>query len=309
MATSGKSRRRKSGSKGGWKSKQAKQQKRLKAALIGGALVIVVGMGAFWLLRPKMPDYEADPNAVTTEEEVVKVTDFIPATGEIRKDKLVQGFLAMNGGQDKILQMRSVRLDGKLLFGEADAPVDLFISKMKPDKARMKLELNNADLTVGVNGTEVWRMVEMPNRPTLYEYIEGDEALSFQRMGNFHTPFVNVVLGLSGEITGIERSEFEGMPAIKVDFTQEIGEPPATAYLDAETLLQVARIETDADGVLHQTRYENYEAHGGMMMPMRITVEQDGELRNQLTIERVSVNPGVLSGAFAPPPQLADTAE
>ena len=214
-------------------------------------------------------------------------------------EDVLHGVLEANGGEESFFKVTNARFRGEYISG--DNAIDFVLLKKRPNKSRYKFIHDQNAVETGYNGETAWRRWE-ENDFDKVELLAGEELLSARMESDFDGPMMgDQQEGFSRKLLGIERVD-------RVDyFVVEIQSPLARSlhYVDSRTFRQIktVSIRTDAEGneVTVTSRFQDMEKHAGIWVATRIVSElPDGKVE-ELRINEIEMNPGILDMVFEVP--------
>jgi hypothetical protein len=214
---------------------------------------------------------------------------------------LVAKNLAARGGAAAIAALKSVRLEGKLVF---PGGFELTYDEVRAGGAvRVDAALQGLALVQAFDGKGGgWRINPFEGRKDA-EPMSDDEARSFADTA----PMAGVLLAAGSDgstVTYLGREDFDGTNCYKLKVAQKDGDE-FVYLIDPDSMLEVKIIETrKLRGAVQvsETELGDYEAVGGVMFPMSIEAGPQGaSQRQRVIITKASANIDAPASLFAQP--------
>jgi hypothetical protein len=214
---------------------------------------------------------------------------------------LVARNLAARGGAAAIAALKSVRLEGKLVF---PGGFELTYDEVRAGGAvRVEAALQGLALVQAYDGKGGgWRINPFEGRKDA-EPMSDDETRSFADTA----PIAGVLLAAAGDgssVTYLGREDFDGTNCYKLRVAQKDGDE-FVYLIDPDSMLEVKIIETRRlRGAVQvsETELGDYEAVGGVMFPMSIEAGPQGaSQRQRVIIAKASANFDAPASLFAQP--------
>lgn len=219
------------------------------------------------------------------------------------QNQLLNAFLLKNLGGLDAEQLQSIRIVGEI--GGGDTSRQFTAIKKRPNLAYLKLYLDQgAELTYGMNGGRVWRRINAPGSSTTEEWAPEDAARDLQSMTYFFSPLINTALHRRDSVESIEFSDALGHETIAIRFFNEQAGVESVAHLDPEDLSLLVRFDHLTDGRVSRSDFSDFRVIEGFRFPFSIVNQFDGIERQSIKIDRMALNPGVISDFFEPPSGL-----
>ncbi|MEN9932334.1 MAG: hypothetical protein RIS17_907, partial [Pseudomonadota bacterium] len=183
--------------------------------------------------------------------------------------ELIERNRAARGGAAALGALKSVRLEGKLIF---PGGFELTYNEVRSGGAvRVEAALQGLTLTTAYDGKGgAWRINPFEGRKDA-ERMTDDEARSLADSASI----AGVLLSAAGEgaaVTYLGREDFDGTDCYKLKVAQKDGDE-FVYLIDPDSMLEVKVIETRSiRGAVqvNETELGDYEAVGGVMIPMSI---------------------------------------
>ncbi len=224
-----------------------------------------------------------------------------PAVRAQSVDELLAKHFEAQGGLEKIKQLQTVRMIGRMQVGPGlEAPITM--DKKRPAMDRMDFVFSGMTGTQAYDGQRGWQLMPFMGQKSA-EALSDDDSKEAAAQADFDGPLLDYkAKGHTVELAGKE--SVDGADAYKLKVTRKDG-AVEYYYLDAETYLVVKRegkqmsrgteIETE-------TALGNYKEVNGLLFPYSITMGAKGTDRKQtLTIDSIAVNVPMENAHFAMP--------
>lgn len=261
-------------------------------------VILVLGIaGAFFA-----PKFFAHDQIVPERIERPTVSS---ASDEVEVADLIEGYLNALGGRTAVEEVRSLRYEGQVNFGSEQNDFQILVSL--PDMGMLNTNPGEPDgLKYMRNGDIVWRLIEWADGARKVELVDAETAASLKWSLEVHNTFRRLALeGRHAELS-VGETEFMGKPCYELTKTMPDGSE-FRAILEKETLYLVKFEET----LRYEERkdkftivYDDHRMVSGVVEPFKTTLYKNGELNNEVELDSLRVNPGVVSSIFKVPDEL-----
>lgn len=214
-------------------------------------------------------------------------------------DEVVAKNLEARGGATRLRALRSLRLTGKLVLGQAGGMEGPTASLRAPGRARDEFTLQGLTQVDGWDGKEAWTLDPFQGRRDASR-VPPDEAKETVREGDLGGPLLDWrEKGHRVEYLGLE--DVDGTPAHKLRVALKDGDT-LLVYLDADWFLEI-RVVTEgrARGVerVREADLGSYAQVAGLWFPLSVEQGGKGQPRSvRVTWERVEVDVPVDDALF-----------
>lgn len=230
---------------------------------------------------------------------------FSSSGSEVIVPELLEAYLNAIGGRDALNKVRSVRYEGTVRFATTENDFQMLL--MLPDKGMLVTnpgESNNKKLML--NGDTAWQVVDRPDgtRKVLPLDEEGTQLLKWSL--RVHNTFRD--LALRSQYAGLNAREmqYKGKPAYELTKTMANG-AKFLAILDRETLYlrkTQESVRRSAGTDQFAVEYDDHRMVSGVVEPFRTKLYRNENLDNEVLIESIRTNTGVMSSLFTIPEEL-----
>jgi len=205
------------------------------------------------------------------------------------------------GGRARLAALVGLRVSGIVVLGQRRVRFTMMAAR--PNRVRLETEDGGRTLVNASNGVEPPWEFDTGKWPPRYRDMEESAARGFTADAEFDDPLVagparGFTLDYGGEV------EVDGRKLLRVLVTRKLTES-FSVLVDEETYFIVLRVEarTTAGGRKRQivTRYDDFRPVEGVLLPHRVTLEADGQVQQQMTMERIEANPEVTDETFTRP--------
>src|SRR5437868_6018902 len=138
--------------------------------------------------------------------------------------ELLAKYVEARGGAERLRSLESLRLTGKVSYGDADSRVemDLVSATRRPGVVRVERSLQGLTAVRAFDGQTAWRISPFDGRREP-ERLSADDAKSLARAADLDGPLVNPsAKGISLEYLGTE--DVDGTDAHKIRVTRPGGD-------------------------------------------------------------------------------------
>ena len=201
-------------------------------------------------------------------------------------DDIVAKNLEAKGGVQRLRETTSVRLTGVVTLQGQTGPT-LTVSK-RPNMRRNEITIGGQKLVQGYDGTTLW--MQTPGAPP-QELPSGPQADMMKRNFEFDSAFLD--WQKKGHKIELKEKVTEGGKELFHLILTQRDAPPLHYYLDAATGLEVKTVmEIDDPAVKGkmETRFSDYRAIEGRMVPFTMTQTLNGEQVAQMRLDKVEFN-------------------
>lgn len=224
----------------------------------------------------------------------------LPAAA-VTADELVAKNIAAHGGADKVHALKTLRLDGKLVFPGGFELTAVLLRKA-PDKARNEATLQGLTAVQAYDGKDAWQIQPFQGRKDP-EKLSSEDAKELADSTDLVNPLVDwKERGSKLEYLGVE--DVDGTDAHKLKLTRANGDI-TTLYLDPDHFLVIRSVDTrTVRGVEQVTEsdYGDYEEVSGVYLPFSVASGPKGSpQKQQLIVEKAVANVDAADALFAFP--------
>lgn len=225
----------------------------------------------------------------------------------VTADELVAKSIAAQGGLDKLAAIKTLQLQGQLVFGGNFKLAYTELLK-RPGKVREEASLQGLTQVQAWDGHQGWSIQPFGGRRDPIP-MSADEAKALAEDADFEGPLVNAK-AKSNEVTYLGREDVEGTQAYKLQVKLKDGNT-LVIYLDPDAYLPIREIaQRTVNGVqqVTQTDYGDYEQVDGVYFPFAISSGPKGgapESRMQISIAGAEANVPIEDALFAFPEKAA----
>ena len=220
-------------------------------------------------------------------------------------DELVAKNLEAHGGLDKIHALKTLKLEGKLIFGGGFELRSVFLYK-SPDKVRQEASLQGLTQVQSWDGKEAWQIQPFGGRKDP-ERLSADDAKSLADSADMVNGMVDwKARGSTLEYLGTE--DVDGTEAHKLKLTRKNGD--VTYYfLDPDFFLEIRSLDNrTVRGVMteQESDYGDYEQVEGVYLPFSNAFGPKGSTQKaKVVIEKATANVSLDDAQFAFPSATA----
>ncbi len=224
-------------------------------------------------------------------------------------DELLAKNLEARGGADKIAAIKSLKSQGKLVFG-GQFELAYTQYQMAPDRVRTEASIQGLTAVQAWDGSNAWQISPFQGRKDP-ETMSADDAKSLAD----DAPIAGALIGArerSAKIDYLGTEDVDGTDAHKLKVTLKNGDVEYV-YLDPDHFLEIrmtAQRSVRGTEVETVTDYGDYEQVAGVYFPFSIATESkpDGN-RTQITVDHAEANAAIDADLFAFPASAAGAAK
>lgn len=216
-------------------------------------------------------------------------------------EELVAKNLAAHGGLDKIHALKTLKLEGKLIFGGGFELTSVNYYKA-PDKLRREAALQGLTQVQAWDGKEGWQIQPFGGRKDP-ERMSADDAKSLADSVDMVNALVDwKAQGSTLDYMGTE--DVDGTDAHKLKLTRKNGDV-TYFFLDPDYFLEIRTLDNQkVRGVMTESEadYGDYEKVEGVYLPFSIAFGAKGSTqKNKLVIDKATANLPLEDAQFAFP--------
>ena len=234
----------------------------------------------------------------------VAVSLIAPAAGAISLEELVQKHLAARGGVEQVRALRSLRLTGRIAYGDADSTLELrWLSVTKrPGAIRTELTLQGLTAVRAFDGKQGFRISPFGGRKDP-ERTSPDDDKGLARIADLDGPLVDAA-AKKLKLSYLGTEDVDGTAAHKIEVVRPDGDVELI-YLDPDHFMTI-RVETRTKvrGVesIEERDYGSYQKVAGVWIAFSIESGGKGAPRDtRITVERAEANPALDDALFRMP--------
>ncbi|PXA03308.1 hypothetical protein DDZ13_12865 [Coraliomargarita sinensis] len=212
--------------------------------------------------------------------------------------QLLQKYTETYGGLREANRLASISIEGVQI--QRGVEFGFQLRKKRPSSIRYQLERGDTTITSIYNGNQAWLQTKQGSESTTEE-LSGASLETLKREARFESPLYRHLEKPENTIRLEGREQVGGNYA----FVLRVAEPqslPSLYYLHPENA-QILRIDRlNAEGrVSLQILYRDYREVSGYPFAYEVETRMDGETISLTRLEKVLVNPGLLSFYFEKP--------
>lgn len=207
-------------------------------------------------------------------------------------DELVQKNIQAHGGRDRLLGLRSLHYEGKLLSGGDEArelTYQLYLES--PNRYRSEFSLQGMTAISAYDGQEGWRVSPFGGRKDP-EKISPEECKSMLWAADLSGPLLDYA-AKGHKVEYLGREDVDGSHTYVLRLTRASGDSE-TYYLDPDTFLEIRLLrKTTTRGVERESETDigNYALVEGCYLPFSLESGSRGGVRtSRVTWEKVQAN-------------------
>lgn len=226
---------------------------------------------------------------------------------EIDASELLEAYLEAAGGRDALQRVRSVRYEGRVVFSSSGKDFQMYL--LLPDKGMLVTSPGEAgSQKLMLNGDTAWQVIEKPDGAREMKRLDEDETRALAWSMRVHNSFREIAMeGRASELS-IREIEYLGEPCYEVSQKAPDGSS-LLAVLDKETLYLLKTVEAVNRGEEKDkftVLYDDHRMVSGVVEPYQTKLYRNGSLDNEVIIDSIRINSGVMSSLFEIPDEIAD---
>lgn len=225
----------------------------------------------------------------------------------VTADELVARNIAARGGAGKLASIKTLKLQGQLIFGGNFKLAYTQLLK-RPDRIREEASLQGLTQVQAWNGRQGWSIQPFGGRRDPIP-MSADEAKELAENADFDGALVDAA-AKGNRVTYVGREDVEGTNAYKLRVKLKDGNT-LVIYLDPDAYLPIREIaQRTVNGVqkVTQTDYGDYEQVDGVYFPFAISSGPKGgtpDSRMQISIAKGEANVPIEDAVFVFPAKAA----
>lgn len=261
-------------------------------------LCVVVGLGIFIVLSL----FDRDEAGADQAEQ----SAILSSSGQIDAAELLNGYIEAMGGRDALQQIRSVRYEGRVIFSSLEKDFQIYL--LLPDKGMLVTSPGErGSQKLMLNGDIAWQVIEMPDGSRELLPLGREDAQALKWSMRVHNTFRT--LALEGRFAELSFREIEylGKPCYEVT-NKMPDDTNFLAILEKQTLYLLKTVETVVNGgesTEFTVIYDDHRMVSGVVEPYNTELYRDGDLNNEVMIDSIRINSGVMSSLFEIPEEIS----
>lgn len=267
----------------------------LSIALIAGVTLFVVVAVIAGFRLAKNVDQDASENAIAADApNELLLPDVLTA------ENFPMAYVAMHGGETKLESVQTLIISGTIDLKEE--AYNAIVRKRRPSSMYLKLLREDGSFTFGVTPEDAWLKVESKDgRFREISAIEGEDANTMRSNSHFFHQLVEHCTSGYGSILSLVEVAGVDKDLIEIEFQDPSYEKPILVTLDARTfdILTSRTILNDGNALLNT--YGDFRSVNGLRMPYFSETYINGELVNRFVVDKMRMNPGLMSTNFERP--------
>lgn len=238
-------------------------------------------------------------------ETQVEASTVLSARTEMGASELFEAYLKAVGGRDALQQIRSVRYEGEVVFASSGKDFQMYL--LMPDKGMLVTSPGEAaSQKLMLNGDAAWQVVDLPDGKRKVVPLEEDETRALRWSMRVHNTFRELAMeGRAAEVS-VREIEYLGKPCYEVSKEAPDGSD-FLAVLEKETLYLLKTVETVSRGEEKDkftVLYDDHRMVSGVVEPYNTKLYRNGSLDNEVVIDSIRINSGVMSSLFEIPEEI-----
>lgn len=233
---------------------------------------------------------------------VVSTFAFAPLLAHaLTVDDLLAKNLEARGGADKVAAIKTLKSEGKLVFG-GQFELALTNYQKAPDSVRTEASIQGLTAVQAWDGKEAWQISPFQGRKDP-ERMTADDA----RALSDDAPIMGALIGAKergAKIDYLGTEDVDGTEAHKLKVTLKNGDTEYV-YLDPDHFLEIrtqSQRRVRGTEVVSVTDYGDYEEVAGVYFPFATSTENKGDGSKQTTtLDKVEANVAIDDSEFSFP--------
>lgn len=241
----------------------------------------------------------------------VALLGFALSAQAITADQLIAKNVAARGGADKLAAIKTLRMQGQLIFGGNFKLAYTQLLK-RPDKVREEASLQGLTRVQAWDGHQGWSIQPFGGRRDPIP-MSADEAKALAEEADFDGALVDAA-AKGNRVSYVGREDVEGTNAYKLQVKLKDGNT-LVIYLDPDAYLpirEIARRTVNGVQQVTQTDYGDYEQVNGVYFPFAISSGPKGstpDTQMQISVAKAEANVPIEDAIFAFPAKTATKGE
>ncbi|HKK18984.1 MAG TPA: hypothetical protein VJ952_09925 [Opitutales bacterium] len=259
--------------------------------------VVIVLLGVYLALNFNTPGETTDDGDLQA--------GFSPSSGQIELPELMSAHLDAIGGREALQQVRSVRYEGRVSFESRENDFQMLL--LLPDKGMLVTNPDQPDsLKLMLNGEIAWQVTESLDGARRITPLKKEAVESLKWSLRVHNTFRRMALESQFADLSVREIRYDGNPCYEVSKTMPNGSE-FTAILEKETLYLLKTLEsilTNGDMDVFKVVYDDHRMVSGIVEPYKTTLYRNGKMDNEVSINTIRINTGVISSLFEVPEEI-----
>jgi outer membrane lipoprotein-sorting protein len=224
-----------------------------------------------------------------------------PSLHANRIDELVRIHTEAIGGASRIEALKAMRATGTVSTGGSTVRFTLFAAR--PNRIRVESQRDGRTLVQAYDGDEPAWEFDTGSWPPRYQDMPEAAARTFVDDSEFDDPLVGGA-ARGYDFDRVEEVTVDGRKLLRVLVTHRLL-LTFSLLVDPETYFIIGRVEQRRNPLGGKssviTEYADFRPVEGVLLPHRIVLRIDGQVRQKTTIEAIQPNPDVTSETFSRP--------
>ena len=216
---------------------------------------------------------------------------------------LFRSYEKVNGGLYNIQAQNSFIISGKAIKADGQS-YDFKLYRKRPNMMRMQVDSGKTRFMTVFDGVEAFRVISTQGVLNRVVDIGGVEAAQIKASSSFDSPFFKL-RGRSESLKVVLEADVDGEAAFEIAIGEQANSPYERIWISKENYreIKLSRMieKKDGDRILEEIYFSDFEQIRGMWMAKNILYEQEGELTQQVVIERIRSNTGIFDSFFMKP--------
>lgn len=215
-------------------------------------------------------------------------------------EEIAAAYIENTGGAEAWKAVKTMRMNGTAAMQGMEFPITM--SSAEGNKMRVDVNVQGQKIIQATNGETAWQVMPFMgiNEPTA---MSDDEAADMNDQ-EFLSEFIDSEeRGYTLEV--VEGKEIEGSKTIGVRVTNEKKDVDRTYFFDPEFMVPIAMSTKGKGGQMKgiemMTMMSDYGEVDGLVMPMFMDNQINGQSFQKITIKEVELNPELEEGLFELP--------
>ena len=234
---------------------------------------------------------------------LVCLLNMLPIPGFAQSDtyilkRILERYTGAYGGFRDADALSSLSVEGTII--QNGQTFDFLMRKKRPESMRYRLSNESNSVITGYDGSQGWLRTKSNGKVSVHS-LDAEALRCMREQSRFDSPLFRHLEKREDTIELIERTTLDERSVLVLEVLAADSEV-SRYYLDLMTAHVVRVDQLDAEGELSiQTLYRDYREVEGFPFAFEIETRVGGETRSLAKVNKIDVNPGLLSFYFSMP--------
>jgi hypothetical protein len=215
-------------------------------------------------------------------------------------DELIEKNLQARGGREKLKSVQSLRMSGKMMMGEMEAP--FILEQKRPNSVRMEFTVQGMTGVQAYDGATGWAVMPFMGKKDP-EKMSAEDLKDIEDQADMDGPLVDYK-DKGHQVEYLGKKDIEGTPVHALKVSKKNGDV-VTLYLDADAFLEIkaeGKSQRRGQEMEMEIAFGDYKEVGGILFAHSLDIKPKGAPAGQhLVIDKIELNPELASERFVMP--------